>query len=179
MAFHSKKDFDDYFRAYYRALCYFARRYLKDPDLAEDTVQEVFVRILEEKMTFQSEEHLRRFLYTAVRNSCLNQKRLTEIHENVLNKVKEESPDADDNLFNGIVRSEVYRLILKAVEELPTECGRIFRMAYIEGLDNEEIAAQLGISVNTVKVQKNKAKIRLREKLKDLYPLALLLLSIA
>ena len=50
-----------------------------------------------------------------------------------------------------------------------------FKLAYVEGFSNDEIATQLSISVNTVKAQKNKAKIQLREKLKGLYPVLLFL----
>lgn len=60
-----------------------------------------------------------------------------------------------------------------AIQDLPTECGRIFKLAYVEGFSNDEIATQLSISVNTVKAQKNKAKIQLREKLKGVYPVLL------
>ncbi len=48
-----------------------------------------------------------------------------------------------------------------------------FKLAYVEGFSNDEIATQLSISVNTVKAQKNKAKIQLREKLKGVYPVLL------
>ena len=41
-----------------------------------------------------------------------------------------------------------------------------FKLAYVEGFSNDEIATQLSISVNTVKAQKNKAKIQLRGKVK-------------
>lgn len=78
----------------------------------------------------------------------------------------------------NVVRAEVYQEIMEAIQELPTECGRVFRLAYVDGLSNEKIAEQLFISVNTVKSQKNKAKIQLREKLKGLYPVLLLFLNI-
>ena len=65
---------------------------------------------------------------------------------------------------------------MQAIQELPTECGRVFKLAYVDGFSNDEIATQLSISVNTVKAQKNKAKIQLREKLKGLYPILFLFL---
>ena len=73
-----------------------------------------------------------------------------------------------------VVRAEVYREIMAAIDELPRECGRAFRLTCVDGLSNEEAAAELGVSVNTVKVQKNRAKIQLRQRLKGLYPLLLL-----
>ena len=85
------------------------------------------------------------------------------------------TPEDENNFFVNVVRAEVYQEIMGAIQDLPTECGRIFKLAYVEGFSNDEIATQLSISVNTVKAQKNKAKIQLREKLKGLYPVLLFL----
>ncbi|MDE7074489.1 MAG: RNA polymerase sigma-70 factor [Odoribacter sp.] len=171
--------FDDCFRRYYKTLCYFAVRILSVHEEAEEVVQEVFIRLFEEKRTFADEEHLRRFLYMAVRNDCLNRMKLQRIHAGILEKFGAGQEEAGADAFVEIVRSEVYERIMKAVEGLPKECGRVFRMAYMEGMDNEEVAGRLGISVNTVKSQKNKAKTLLRGELKDLYPMAVLLLALA
>ena len=87
--------------------------------------------------------------------------------------VAKNTPEDENNFFVNVVRAEVYQEIMGAIQDLPTECGRIFKLAYVEGFSNDEIATQLSISVNTVKAQKNKAKIQLREKLKGLYPVLL------
>ena len=166
--------FDDCFRRHYRALCYFATRYLKDAVEAEDVVQDIFMKLLEARREFEDEESVVRFLYVATRNACLNRVKLEGIHAAVLEKVTPEEEPREDEFFARVVRAEVYREIMAAVEELPRECGRVFRLAYLEGLSNEEVAEQLGISVNTVKVQKNRAKTQLRERLKGLYPLLFL-----
>lgn len=166
--------FDDCFRRHYRTLCYFAYRYLRGKEEAEDVVQDVFTGLLEARREFEDEEHLLRFLYVSTRNACLNQLKLKEIHEEVLEKVAPKEEVSEDEFFAKVVRAEVYREIMAAIDELPRECGRVFRLTCVDGLGNEEAARQLGISVNTVKVQKNRAKIQLRARLKDLYPLLLL-----
>lgn len=166
--------FNDCFRRYYRTLCYFALRYVGDAEKAEDIVQEVFIRLLEGEMTFGDEEHLKRYLYKAVRNACLNQIKLTGIRSDILEKIQEDQETEAPDFFHGIVRAEIYRQIMEAVDQLPVECGKVFRLAYVDGIENEKIAEQLNLSINTVKSQKNKAKIQLREKLQGLYPLALL-----
>lgn len=171
--------FDSNFRRYYQALCYFALNYLKDQDAAEDIVQGVFINLLDQEEHFESEEHLKHYLYKAVRNASLNELKLTAIHSGILEKLQNRHPQEEEIFFTQVVRSEVYRYIQEAVQELPTECGRIFKLAYLEHLDNPEIAQQLHISINTVKVQKNKAKHLLRAKLKDLYPLIALLAKLS
>lgn len=170
------RNFSDAFRCYYQPLCYFAYGHVKDMERSEDIVQDVFVRLLEQPQVFDGEEHLKGWLYKAVRNGCLDYIKLSGIHADVLEVMQKEGDAESPDLFHGIVRAEIYDMILKAVDELPTECGRVFRMAYLDGLENEEIAVRLGISINTVKSQKNKAKTQLREILKDLYPAALLFL---
>ena len=165
-----KDVFDKCFRIYYQSLCYFSYQYLKDFEQAEDTVQEVFIKILHEGNNFDNEQHLKHYLYKAVRNHCLNHIKLDGIHSEILASIQKSRVQDENNFFTHVVRAEVYREIMNAVQELPEECRRIFKLAYVDGLNNEEIASRLFISINTVKVQKNKAKIRLRKKLQGLYP---------
>ena len=56
------------------------------------------------------------------------------------------------------------------IEELPTECKRIFKMSYIEFLDIKTICERLNVAETTVKTQRQRAKKFLRERLKHLYP---------
>ena len=141
-------------------------------------VQDVFMKLLNGEENFDSENHLKHYLYKAVRNSCLNQIKMTGIRSDILESIQKNTEEDENNFFVNVVRAEVYQEIMEAIQELPTECGRVFRLAYVDGLSNEKIAEQLFISVNTVKSQKNKAKIQLREKLKGLYPVLLLFLNI-
>lgn len=170
------KDFGEYFRKYYQALSYFAYNILKDKDLSEDVVQNVFLKIINDNIAFEDETHRRQYLYKSVRNACLNEIKRLDIHSQVMERLTPYSPEDtetqnNNNLFSSIVRAEVYREIITAIDSLPTECKKVFKMAYIENLDNQDIADVLSISINTVKVQKNKAKKKLRQILKDIYPL--------
>ena len=76
-----------------------------------------------------------------------------------------------------MVKTEVVRLIADAISQLPQRQQEVFTMAYQQGYSNAEIAELLDISENTVKVQKQRAKKALRQQLKDVYPLALMLLA--
>lgn len=173
-----KDVFDSHFRLYYQALCYFAYHYLKEEDEAEDIVQEVFIKLLDWNEPFYNEEHLKHYLYKAVRNGCLNHIKLTGIRSGIIEGISRNTPEDENNFFVNVVRAEVYQEIMRAIQELPTECGRVFKLAYVDGFSNDEIAVQLSISVNTVKAQKNKAKIQLRERLKGLYPLLAFFISV-
>lgn len=163
------------YQQYYQLLCFFAYGYLKDKALSEDIVQGVFVKFLEDNIIQMEGSHLRNYLYKSVKNSCLNELSSNALHDRILGTIGVENKDLyeDDALFYNIVQGELYRQILEAVNQLPEKTGEVFKLAYFEQKSNPEIADELVISVNTVKVHKNNAKKQLRLLLKDVYPLAL------
>lgn len=73
----------------------------------------------------------------------------------------------DENSFSFF---EMERILQQAIESLPERCREIFRLSRMEGLQNKEIAARLGISVNTVEGQMSIALRKLRVALKDYLP---------
>ena len=84
------------------------------------------------------------------------------------------SPDYCDR---SIVRAEIIRMVREAIDSLPPRYRQVFRMAYIDKMDSGEIAEALGISINTVKVIRQRAKNRMREMLSDFYPLFFILVD--
>lgn len=177
VSLNNQKYFDDFFRRNYQVLCYFAYSFLKDRDIAEDVVQNIFMKILHDSTVYSTEEHLKYYLFKSIRNECINELKKNTLRSEILEKITaclhEETDDSD--IYSSIVRAEIYREIIVAINSLPEKCGEIFNLAYIEHLDNNEIAEKLNISINTVKVQKNNAKKQLRQYLKHLYPIAALL----
>ncbi|MBQ3630737.1 MAG: RNA polymerase sigma-70 factor [Prevotella sp.] len=166
--------FERCFRDNYQPLCYFAASKLGDDVAAEDVVQEVFVRLLKGDHQFDSEVRLRNFLYTAVHNQCID--RLRHQQRVVAVPVEQANSQFDDETEARIVRAELLRQIADAISQLSERQRDVFRLAYIEDKGNAEIAELLGMQVNTVKVQKQRAKQRLRELLGDVYPLLFLFL---
>ena len=161
------------FKEYYGSLCYFASRFLKDEEVIEDLVQDVFITLLEKKMLFQSEVHLKNFLYLSIRNSCLNYIRSTRSKDRYIASLAYE--EQADNFEESIILTEIHRELAAAVEKLPEECRKVFQLCYFRGVDNESAAQELGLSVNTVKAQKARGNKILKENLKDIFPLLMLL----
>ena len=107
------------------------------------------------------------WLYKSVRNACLDDIKLSEIHARVLEEVQQNATEETADLFHGIVRSEIYARILEAVDELPVACGTIFRMAYLEGLENEEIAEKYKVTWSSLFVVKYKNGHETRENMTE------------
>lgn len=66
------KEFDKIFIHFYAPLCFFANGILKDKDATEDVVQEVMLKFWDKRISFDSLELAKSFLYISVRNSCFN-----------------------------------------------------------------------------------------------------------
>ena len=171
--FKDKEEFKSIFDSYYPALCLFASNIVIDDAVAEDLVQEVFIKLWEKTEPLNNEYALKTFLYNAVKNKCLNHLE----HSKVVQKHKEHTHIVlkdNSEINNLIIEEETHRLIYNAIDELPAQCKNILLLS-INGLKNNEIAEELDISANTVKTQKKIAYKQLKIKLKDIYPLLSLL----
>ncbi|WP_212005497.1 RNA polymerase sigma-70 factor [Chitinophaga sp. HK235] len=153
------------FKAYYTRLCYFAFQFTGDKDQARDIAQEAFVSYLGQRGSVAPHPvAIRNFLYTSVRNACLNVLR----HEKVVEKfvaAQTTAPEDDTTVVLTMIKAEVLGEINRVLQTLPASCQEIIRMGYIDGLKNQEIARQLNISINTVKTQKKRGLHLLRQRL--------------
>lgn len=153
------EDFEVLFRKMYLPLGMYALRIVDDADVAEDMVQEAFIKTWQRLETGREISNFRAFIYRCVRNECLTYLSIQE------NKAGEELiPDIGEEVIDTSFRDA---RIWKAIDELPEKCREIFLMSKRDGYSNEEIADELGISVKTVKNQMTKAFSRLHEALRD------------
>ena len=163
------------FRKYYAGLCKSLYRLLRDTTLAEDIVQEVFLKVWETRENIKMDEAVPAYLYRSCYNTALNflkkQKSQTDI-EAVLTLAGD--TDAEKNL-NTL---ETENQILAAIDSLPPKTTVVFTLSRFEELSYKEIAERLEISLKSVEKHMGIALQRLRESLKEyLVGLLLFLLS--
>jgi RNA polymerase sigma-70 factor (family 1) len=147
------------FREIYSPLCNYSRHLTGDPFLSQEIVQDVLLKIWQNRSMLIINESFRAYLFKSVHNHALNAIRhqKTRIHSVNLPGSEEiwqfvtDNYDIDDNLIEKIFSDETEKLIHQAIEKLPEQCGRIFRMSRFESLTNKEIAEKLCLSENTVK----------------------------
>ena len=106
------------------------------------------------------------YLYRSTYNNALFHLRTQASRQNILRKMVAEEVELPDEQFALTVREELIRQLYVYIEDLPEERKKILLMS-IQGHSGNEIADLLGISINTVKTQKNRGFKYLREKLKD------------
>jgi RNA polymerase sigma-70 factor (family 1) len=157
--------FTSVFAKSYGGLVFFSFNMIGDKQEAEDVVQNAFLSYWSCKDHLGKEPTIvKSFLYTTVRNSCMDLLR----HRLVVKKFRDQldgDPIEENFVENEIIRSEVLCEIFKAIELLPSGCREVLEMSYLEGKKNHEISEALGVSINTVKTQKQRALQLLRLKL--------------
>lgn len=170
--FRGKHDFQRFFHAYYPSLRVFASKLVVDFSVAEDFVQEAFIKLWEKCDSFYSEAAARSFMYTILRNKCLNYLEHNKVIKKHAEMAKQELMSSVE-INNQIIEEETHRRIYVAINELPVQCRNILLLS-MNGSKNEEIASALKISINTVKTQKKIAYKQLRIRFKDIYSLLIL-----
>lgn len=164
MASGDESAFAEVYRTYFDPVYYYARRFLDNDQDAEDIASAVFQKLWTRRSTaFESLTHLKAFLYAITRNDCINHikmlKRRTEREVEVIRML--ESGEEDAFASHEFI-AEMMKQIDVAMQSLPPQAARIFKLAYLEGKDNHEIAAMLEINEHTVRNQKSHALRLLR-----------------
>jgi len=160
-----KSAFDSLFRGYYTSLCRFALTISGNEMLAEEVVQNVFVRLWEKRKSIEQPDNVKGYLFRSVYNESLWLIKKQQSQRDLESNYVLHPPDALASEEHQ--QWEAFRpLIQTAIDQLPQKCRHIFLMRRQEGLTNVEIAEYLGVSVKTVEGQMTIAVKKLREDLK-------------
>lgn len=159
--------FDALFVIYSVRLYNFALKYLKNESDAEELVQEVFIKVWENRESLKSELSFRSYLFTISLNHIRKyfNKKATMLRymESLQNDV---SPQAQEAL-NGEDYESLMQRIHLIIEEMPPRRREIFIKSKIDGKSSKQIAAELGISSGTVDNHISEAIHQLRSRLKN------------
>jgi RNA polymerase sigma-70 factor (family 1) len=164
---------------FFPGLCFFAKRLVDNDGEGEDIVADSFVKLLNRHDTFETLPNIKAFLYITTRNACLNHLRNTQRQQaskRELNRLQEKT---SEYAFSQMVYAEVLREVELEIEQLPNRCKEIFKLIYYERKSSDQIAELLGISINTVWVQRAKAIQTIRTNLLKKGMLSVLLCFLA
>ncbi|MFO7657359.1 MAG: RNA polymerase sigma-70 factor [Bacteroidales bacterium] len=159
--------FDYLFNFYYRGLIVFANKYLANNHHAEEIVQGVFLKIWQDRRFIEINNSFKSYIFQSVKNKCLDILKHRKVQDEYSQRMLADIEKSKDETWETYVESELYALLIQSIENLPSECKKIFHFSRIKYLNNKEIAAKLGISVKTVENQITKALKILRVELKE------------
>ena len=169
--------FEQLFKSHFVHLCNFAHQYVSDTDSARDITQKVFLKLWENRATIDPQQSIQSYLFTSVKNRCLNHIRDQKKYRSRFLDVEME--DFEMNFEeDAFALSELQDKIDEALDALPEKCRKVFEMSRFRDMKYQAIADELEVSVKTVEAHMSKALKSLRAHLKDyLYFLVLWLLE--
>ena len=138
------------YAAYKNRLLYYAMKFVKSRDFAEDIFQDAFTVIWQSRRFINPDTSFSSFLYTIVRNRVLNQIRDMEHEDKLKETILAQAVDYTDDTKNNILLNDLKEIISKALEQLTPRQREVFEMSREAQLSHKEIAEALGVSVNTV-----------------------------
>ena len=155
--------FEFVFKKYYAVLCNYSKHFIKNKDVVEQIVQDVFINIWENKKKFSPKGNLKSYLFRSVKNRTINYLK----HEAVKNKSNEDLKliyySTEENIEKQFEKEELLKLIDEGINLLPEKCKEVFLLVKFSGLSYKETAEVLSISPKTVENQMGKALKSLRE----------------
>ena len=140
--------FTRFYTLFFPRLLLTAQKYVRDTGVAEEIVQNVFLKIWENPENLEEVQHLKPYLYRSVINlsiNYLNRQRNMEQHHK---KLASDLPES--YIMELDEENELVELLNQEIEKLPPQCRRIFRLSRFEHLKYREIAEELHLSGKTV-----------------------------
>ena len=178
-------DFEEIYVSYFSRMKGFAQEYVLSEEDAENIVQDVFTELWERKELLTYNINLVAFLFTSIKNRCIDHLRHNIVVREAVNQLQEEYQItlkvklASLELFDQSLLSEqdIEKIISDVINSLPDKCREIFIKSKIEGKKQKDIASEMNISLKTVENQMNIAYRKLKSELKDYLPLLLFFLN--
>lgn len=153
---------------YYKVLVGYSLQITESREESEDIVQSVFGKIWEQPLAVREMTSLKAYLYNSVRNKSINSLRRRKVESAYIQYVVDRYQEykAVGNEDGAFFSEEVYKELYRKIDQLPYRQRQVFLLC-MEGKSYKEIGEALQISRETVKVQKRKAIVKLKEALGD------------
>lgn len=142
--------FCELYAAYKNRLLYFAMKFVKSRDFAEDIFQDAFTIIWQSRRFINPDASFSSYLYTIMKNRILNQIRDLDKENTLKEHILSQAIDYTDDTKEKILANDLREIINKALEKLTPRQREIFEMSREAQMSHKEIADALGISINTV-----------------------------
>lgn len=142
--------FCELYALYKNRLMYFAMKFLKSKEFAEDVFQDAFASVWQNRRFLNPESPFSAYIYTIVRNRILNLLSTFENEKKLKESILSSAIEIDNETSQSILDADLSAIIEKAIENLTPQQSKVFEMSRKRFMSHKEIAAELGISVYTV-----------------------------
>ncbi len=143
--------FKEMYDRYHVQLYYIARQYLKSPELAEDAVQEVFVKLWVKRSGIDLSKSIKSYLFTILKNHLLNELRKKKEVLLCYHEVEEKQFQKKNGTSDQVIYNEYLDVVKKGMKGLTDREREIFELKSVKNYTNSEISELLDINIRTVK----------------------------
>lgn len=164
--------FRQLFSLHYAQLCQYATRFVRCPQVAEEIVADVFLKLWRNRMQIEIYASFQPYCYRAVKNQALDYLKSRKRHENTHCELTDEHhmpTGPDESPEQRIIDHEFDARFNRAIAQLPRQGQLIYRLSREQGLKYRDIATQLGLSIRTVEAHMNRSLHVLRNSLSGYY----------
>lgn len=143
--------FENFYHIYYKSLCEFGLRLCTDDEFVKDCIQDIFVKIWTNRAELKSIRSIKAYLFTALRNAIINyhaspRSKVSALEDDILPTfILEYSPE--EILIGKETDSENLKKVINALNNLTPRQKECIYLKYYTGLEYDEIAKIMGISV--------------------------------
>lgn len=143
------------YKLFHKRLQHFARAITRSDMIAEEVVDDVFVKLWNRREKINEIDNLTVYLYIAVKNQSLNalSRKAEQLVTESFDYLDIEIEEAIGDPAALMITEEIMRRMQKSVDDLPPRCKMIFKLVREDGLKYKEVSQILNISVNTIDVQ--------------------------
>jgi RNA polymerase sigma-70 factor (ECF subfamily) len=152
-----------------------ARHYTGSPEIADDIVQDAFMQLWEKRESFDFEGAVKSWLYQTVHHKCINHLKHQQVEgrfrASVQLKLREAelcSGEFQDQALDELTDEEFTTRLKTAIDTLPLRCREAFLLSRQRGLSNQQIAAEMSITLKAVERNMTRALTALRQAFRDL-----------
>ena len=139
-----------------------AFKYLLNKELAEDAVQNLFLKLWLKTEEIDETKPITRYLFTMLKNDLLNTLRDSKKNIYLLEDCLSMVLELEDNSQNENLKQEQMNIIQQALEQLSPQRRKVFEMKVSGKYSNQEIADKLNLSINTIKFQYSQSLKQIR-----------------
>jgi RNA polymerase sigma-70 factor (family 1) len=158
--------FNSLYWEYHAAVYANALKLIKDPVIAEDVVQEVFVTLWGKRHTIDPEQDIEGWLFVVSHHKTIDQLK-QKIKQTLVHKTLSISANSDPVILNGDIKESQLAAIEEAVDHLSPQKRKVFELCKVQGQTYKKAAEELHISKNTVKEYLSEALISIKKYIGD------------
>jgi len=135
----------------------FALKLTHSEELAQEVVQEVFMKIWVSRESMSAVNYFPSYLYTVTRNHAFNMLKRLALEQRVKENIRKELSEVEEDAHESSLYRDYHHVLVHAISQLPPQQRLVYSLCHQKGLKYDEVARELNISRLTVKTHMQKA----------------------